>query len=103
MTARLTAGPAASIRVQDCARCRRNRRILSRGLCRSCYRWARKHGCLDDFRRRHRTHAETTQEYAELRSMGLTDREIATRLGYKHVDGLRQAIRDHAERTGRTS
>lgn len=86
-------------RVRECVRCGTTRRIVGRGLCTACHQWARSHGRLDDypFALRNRPRAETAEEYGHLSAMGLSDREIAERLGFADVYWMRRQVRAHAE------
>lgn len=55
-----------SLTTRRCARCDRNRPNRGRGLCGSCYAWARSNGHLFDYERSNRPRAEVVEEVAFL-------------------------------------
>src|SRR5690606_1846833 len=60
--------------VRRCARCDRNRLHIGRGLCGSCYQWARRNGHLFDYERFGRPRTETVEEVEFLlRPLGAQD------------------------------
>lgn len=76
------------------AKCHPHRPIAARGMCRSCYETARNKGTLDQ----HPTRRPQTKrdiflaDYTHLKRYGLSDHEIANRIGMTK-DALAQAKR----------
>lgn len=87
--------PRARPHIQACARCAKTRPIAGRGLCAACHQWCRSNGRLEDYPcvSRNRPAAETAEEYGHLSAMGLSDREIADRLGFADMYWMRRQAR----------
>ncbi|MFD5089393.1 hypothetical protein ACFWMR_02240 [Amycolatopsis thailandensis] len=66
-------------------------RISGRRLCRGCHCWATRTGHLDDYPRATRRAIDVAEDHAHLHEHGLTDQEIARRLGMK-LDSLHRAL-----------
>lgn len=82
-------GPAT-----NCACCKRPGWHAARGLIDACYARHKAAGTLLNFPRRTRPAAETREEYEFLKQQGLSDTEVAARLGI-----TRQALQYALEAT----
>lgn len=77
--------------VPACVRCRQPRAIKGRGLCNACYHWADSHGQLWRWPRRFRSRDEVVSDVQVLAPTGLTQREMAARMGMS-LPALRRAL-----------
>lgn len=68
-------------RVINCVCCQRHGRHAGRGLVDACFARHQRHQTLDQFPRVNQVAADTQEEHAFLSSQGLSDGEIAERLG----------------------
>ena len=64
-----------------CVCCWRPGRHAGRGLVDACFARHKRHGTLDQFPRVYQVAADTQEEHAFLSSQGLSDDQIAGRLG----------------------
>lgn len=75
-----------------CASCGKDRPLPSRNLCKGCERHHANAGSRDEFPRVYRTAAEVV-EYADMMtSLGFTQAQVASDLGYASVNSLHQVL-----------
>lgn len=77
----------------QCIRCGNVRFLRARKLCDRCHRWVVHNGATDQYPLRRRTFEEFASDYRVLRERGLTHREIAEAMGYRHRTVSRNVTR----------
>lgn len=64
-----------------CARCRRSRDLLARGLCSNCYSTCRKNGTVSNWPRSNRRLTDVVEEYRFFTDTGMSRTDCALSLG----------------------
>jgi hypothetical protein len=80
--------------IAECARCRETVPIVARKLCGACYAAVRADGTIIDYPTTHTRWpiAAFAEEYEHLHVSGVTEEQIAVRLGFRSIYYLRQRV-----------
>lgn len=87
--------------IADCASCEISNPIQARGLCGACYYRHKADGTLDEFPLRRRAGGVVLEEWEYLRSWGLSNEEIAVKLGITR-SSLLTILGRHRKKVGAT-